>query len=258
MAIRVVVSGAAGRMGLESCRSVAQDPDLELVGAVDVSRVGESIACLAGEPVPDLPISSDLAATIRQADAAVVIDFSVPHTRNEVFRTIVEAGARPVVGTTGWSPADIEAARRLVNVHGSAAIIAPNFSIGAILMMKFAREAARHLSSVEIIELHHDKKLDAPSGTAVKTAEMIASAQPDRPPARFDPARGKIVDGVRIHSVRLPGLLAHQKVIFGGLGETLTIAHDSLSRECFMPGVVLAAKRVLELRELVYGLDNLL
>ena len=188
----------------------------------------------------------------------VVVDFSVPESRMKVFSTAISAGARPVVGTACWTDTDITTCRTLCQRHRLGAIIAPNFSIGAVHMMKFAAEAAKHMPSVEIIELHHDRKLDAPSGTAVKTASLIAAARGERPMGEPHPARGQEFHGVPIHSVRLPGLLAHQQVIFGGLGQTLTLAHDSLSRESFMPGVVLACRRVLELSELVYGLENLL
>ncbi|HOS93396.1 MAG TPA: 4-hydroxy-tetrahydrodipicolinate reductase [Armatimonadota bacterium] len=258
MSVRVVVSGAAGRMGQETCRAVASDPALELVGAVDVVQSGRSLADLVGGGVPGLPMRGDLVAVVRDTQAQVVVDFSVPESRMKVFSAAIAAGARPVVGTTGWTEADIAACRTLCQRHGLGAIIAPNFSIGAVLMMKFAAQAARYMPSVEIIELHHNQKLDAPSGTAVKTAALIAAARGDREPGEPHPARGQEFHGVPIHSVRLPGLLAHQQVIFGGLGQTLTLVHDSLSRESFMPGVILACKRVLELNELVYGLENLL
>ncbi|MBD3174011.1 MAG: 4-hydroxy-tetrahydrodipicolinate reductase, partial [Armatimonadia bacterium] len=177
----------------------------------------------------------------------------------------LEGGARPVVGTTGWTTDDLTEAHRACQDAGLGAVIAPNFAIGAVLMMRFAAIAARHMPSVEIIELHHDAKLDAPSGTAAKTAALIQQARdeagvgPSQPEGAPDfPARGLDEQGVRIHSVRLPGLLAHQETIFGGLGQTLSIRHDTISRESFMPGVLLACRKVMGLDGLVYGLDPLL
>lgn len=173
-------------------------------------------------------------------------------------------GVRPVVGTTGFSETDIEELRRLAEEKELGAIIAPNFAIGAILMMKFAQMAANYFEDVEIIEKHHDRKLDAPSGTAIKTAELISKVRQSKQQGHPDEkeelvgARGANVDGMRIHSVRLPGLVAHQEVIFGGVGQTLTIRHDSLNRESFMPGVKLAVEAVLNLKTLVYGLEHII
>ena len=194
-----------------------------------------------------------------QADAVVV--FSLPASGMDDIRAAMKAKAVPVVGTTGITPENLEEMRSLSMEHGVGAIVAPNFAIGAVLMMKFAAEAARHMPAVEIIEMHHDKKLDAPSGTAIKTAEMIAASATEgvaRPAGENVPARGGDFSGVHIHSVRLPGLVAHQEVIFGGLGQTLTIRHDSIDRKSFMPGVLLALRKSRGLKEVIYGLENLL
>jgi 4-hydroxy-tetrahydrodipicolinate reductase len=222
--IRVAVSGAAGRMGQTVCDAVQGAPDMELVGRADP---------LLGVALEDV-----------LADAEVVVDFTTPDTALGNALACVEAGVHVVIGTTGFDPAPLQAAGaeegRRANV-----LIAPNFAIGAVLMMRFAAEAAAHMAKAEIIELHHDAKLDAPSGTAARTARLMAesSGGPEPP----------------IHSVRLPGLVAHQEVILGDLGQTLTIRHDTISRESFMPGVLLAVRRVGSLeRSPVFGLESLL
>jgi 4-hydroxy-tetrahydrodipicolinate reductase len=263
--MRVAVAGAAGRMGGETCRAVWAAEDLELVAALDIVQVGSRLDELAGLDGCELVVERDLPGAIAERGVAVVVDFTQPYSRLSNFRAIVTAGARPVVGTTGWNAGDIAEADRLCREAGLGAVVAPNFAIGAVLMMEFVKQAARYMPDVEIIELHHSAKLDAPSGTANKTAEIIAQARAaagvqasPTEGAEDCAARGLDAGGVRIHSVRLPGLLAHQEVILGGLGQTLTIRHDSLSRESFMPGVVLACRRVLSLDGLVYGLENLL
>ena len=222
--IRVAVAGAAGRMGATVCAAVQEAEDLELVGRADPLLQRSLEEVLPG--------------------AEVVVDFTEPDSALENARACLRAGVHIVIGTTGFDPSPlIEAAaaeRPRANV-----LIAPNFAIGAVLMMRFASEAAMHMGKAEIIELHHDRKLDAPSGTAARTAELMAAAGGHEPPA--------------IHSVRLPGLVAHQEVIFGDLGQTLTFRHDSISRESFMPGVLLAVRRVGGLREpVVIGLESLL
>jgi len=264
-AIKVTVVGAAGRMGREVCKAVAGARDMDLVAAVDVQCAGEPVSALTGLQGCDLTISRSLPQAVERSKCHVAVDFTQPYSRLTNFKAIVAGGARPVIGTTGWTQADIEEARRTCEQAGLGAVIAPNFAIGAVLMMRFAAVAARHMPSVEIIELHHDQKLDAPSGTANQTAQLVAlerraagilASTPDG--AGDSPARGLEYEGIRIHSVRLPGLLAHQEVLFGGLGQTLSVRHDSLSRECFMPGVLLACRKVMDLDGLVWGLDALL
>ena len=192
------------------------------------------------ELVAVLDQGDDLAASIREKKADVVVDFTVPDARMTVVQTIVETGARGVIGTTGFTAADLKQIEAWCSEHKTSVLIAPNFAIGAVLMMQFAKEAVKHMPQAEIIELHHDQKLDAPSGTAIKTRDLMGN--PDIP----------------IHSVRLPGLVAHQEVIFGGLGQTLTIRHDTINRESFMPGVILAVKKIATMSGLVYGLENIL
>jgi 4-hydroxy-tetrahydrodipicolinate reductase len=223
--IRVAVAGAAGRMGEAVCAAVEGASDMELTGRAD----------------PEL--GSSLEGVL--ADAEVVVDFTRPHTALQNGLACVEAGVHAVIGTTGF---DSEPLREAATTQGEVranVFLAPNFAIGAVLMMRFAEQAARHMAKAEIIELHHDAKVDAPSGTAARTAELITAASGGDPPP--------------IHSVRLPGLVAHQEVIFGDVGQTLTIRHDSINRESFMPGVLLAVRRVGSLEQpFVVGLENLL
>ena len=236
--IRVAVVGALGRMGSTVCAAVEADADCELVARVDV-----------GETLQD----------VLDAGADVAVEFSTPDSvkRNTVW--LLERGVHVVVGATGMDDADVEELRALT---GSAnCVVAPNFAIGAVLMMMFAQQAAKHLPHVEITELHHDRKVDAPSGTALRTAKLIAAARgesPAVPGPDGHPARGDLVDGVPVHSVRLPGLVASQEVVFGAEGQTLTIRHDSIDRSSFMPGVLLAVKRVASLPGLTVGLEHLL
>jgi 4-hydroxy-tetrahydrodipicolinate reductase len=224
--IRVAVAGAAGRMGQTVCEAVLGAEDMELVGRAD--------------PLLDTTLADVL------ADAEVVVDFTQPDTALENALACLRAGVHVVIGTTGFDPAPLERAARDARAGESAnVLIAPNFAIGALLMMRFAAEAARHMRKAEIIELHHDGKLDAPSGTAARTAQLMAEASGGEPPP--------------IHSVRLPGLVAHQEVILGDLAQTLTIRHDTIGRESFMPGVLLGIRRVGTLEESpLVGLENLL
>jgi 4-hydroxy-tetrahydrodipicolinate reductase len=262
--IRVVISGAAGRMGRAAVRAVGRESDLRLVAALGRSRgVGEDVGTLAGAGRIDVALGADLGAALRTSPD-VLVEFAPGRVAAEHARTAIEAGVRPVIGSTGLSTDEIASLGDLARGRGVGAVVAPNFAIGAVLMMEFARIAARFMPHAEIIELHHDRKRDAPSGTAVKTAQLIAEAR-GAPPAlavqgeeMIRGARGATAEGVPLHSVRLPGLNAHQEVVFGGLGQVLTIRHDSLSEESFMPGVILAIRRVPELTGLVYGMEHLL
>lgn len=242
--MRVAVIGAAGRMGQEVCRAVDLAGDLELVGRFDV---GDSLGDVAG--------------------AEVAVDFTVPDATLDNVLQCVSQGVHVVVGTTGWTEEKISAVNdALERAPGVGVLIAPNFAIGAVLLMKWAAEAARAYESVEIVELHHPGKADAPSGTAVRTAELIAAARssagvPDAPDATLtslDGARGARVEGIPVHSVRLRGLVAHQEVLLGSAGETLTIRHDSFDRVSFMPGVLLGVRRVGARPGLAVGLESYL
>lgn len=264
MSINVVVAGAKGRMGSEAVRMIQQDPELKLVGAVDLKLSGVDVGEVIGIGKIGSSFYTDLEEVLSTFEVDVLVDFTTPMSVKKNMELAIRHGVRPVVGTTGLTPTDIEELDNLCQEHQVGGIIAPNFAIGAILMMKFARQAAKYLPDVEIIEMHHDRKLDAPSGTAIKTAEMIAEVReehrqghPDEK-EEMDGARGAFFQGFPIHSVRLPGLVAHQQVIFGSEGETLTIRHDSIHRSSFMPGVNLAIKKVLEINHLIYGLDKII
>jgi 4-hydroxy-tetrahydrodipicolinate reductase len=264
MSVRVLVAGAAGRMGREVVRAVIDDPETELVAAVDVSEVGRDAGELAGRGSAGVAIQSDLAAAIAAARPEAMVDFTRAEAAHRNALAALAAGVSPVVGTTGMTPAQIKEIGAAAERAGIGAVVAPNFAIGAVLMMQFAAQAARYLPDVEVIELHHEKKPDAPSGTAIKTVEMILETRggsgAPRPAQEIKHAgaRGAEIGGVPVHSVRLPGLVAHQEVLFGGLGQTLSIRHDSIDRTSFMPGVLLAVKSVRSRRGLIYGLEHLL
>ena len=258
--MRVGVVGAAGRMGAEVCRAVHAAPDLLLAAAVDPNAAGEALRDVAGVDTA-LTVSGEL-GTLTDEDVAVAVDFTTPDTVLDNVLWLLDAGIHAVVGTTGMTDDDLARVRELASGATANAVVAPNFAIGAVLMMQFAAEAARHLPHAEIIELHHDRKADAPSGTALRTADLIEEARREHPEPTMGEtiggARGAERGGVRVHSVRLPGLVAHQEVILGGQGQTLTIRHDSTDRTSFMPGVLLAVRRVADVDGLVVGLEHLL
>lgn len=244
--IRVGVLGARGRMGAEVCRAVEAAPDMEIVAMVD---------------------EGDWMFDISDARAEVVVDFTNPNAVMDNIRFCVEQNIRCVVGTSGFTPDRLSTITEwLAPKPELGVLIAPNFALGAVLSMKFAQLAARYYPSAEIIELHHAGKVDAPSGTAAHTATLIAAARaeaglgkaPDATTSELEGARGALVEDVRVHSVRLTGLVAHQEVLFGGEGETLTIRHDSLDRKSFMPGVLLGVREVLNRAGLTVGLENVL
>lgn len=240
MSIRVLVNGAFGRMGVVTQAAIQAAEGLELV-----ATTGRQ---------------DNLADAIENSGAEVVVDFTLPEAVFNNVQTILKAGARAVVGTSGLKPEQIKMLGATCQQQKLGCIIAPNFSVGAILMMRFAAEAAKYFPNAEIIEMHHEKKIDAPSGTAVKTAQMMAATRsPDGLIIDHSAsARGAVYDEIPIHSVRLPGLFAHQQVLFGGFGETLTIKHDSMDRSSMMPGVCLACHEVMNLDRLVYGLEHIL
>jgi 4-hydroxy-tetrahydrodipicolinate reductase len=261
--IRVGVVGARGRMGQAVCRAVADAPELALVAAIDRSGVGQHIGRLIGRPDLDVPVSDELDRLL-EAEVEVAVDFTHPDVVMDDVRWCIAHAIHVVVGTTGVSQNDLDEIQHLLDDEGaeSNVVVAPNFAIGAVLMQRFAAPAARHFPAVEVIELHHDGKADAPSGTAIATARRIAEHAGERERSAgtetVEGVRGGAVDGVRIHSVRLPGLVAHQEVIFGGEGQTLTIRHDSTDRGSFMPGVLLAVREVSTRPGLTLGLEPLL
>lgn len=230
-------------MGKESVKAVSEDPDLDLVAQTDLGD--------------NLPVE------ISQTKAQVVVDFTTAAAAMKNTYCIIESGARPVIGTSGLLPEQVAELKKFCNKQNLGGIIVPNFAIGAVLMMKYSQDAAKYFPHVEVIEMHHDRKADAPSGTAIKTANLLAESRGSAPPTVDEKeilsgARGANTEDIRVHSVRLPGLVAHQEVVFGGQSQTLTIRHDSIHRDSFMPGVCLACKKVVDLNELVYGLEHLL
>ena len=260
--IRVGVFGAGGRMGATVCAAVVGDPELELVAAVDPYHADIDLQQLG---VPDSGVRvSRHADAIADAGAEVAVDFTVIDAARGNLDWCADHGVHAVVGTTGFTPADVERLSARFATSDANAVIAPNFAIGAILMMRFAELAAPYFETAEIIELHHDEKIDAPSGTAMLTAQRMADASPawgQDPTAKFvlEGARGgEGPGGIRVHSVRLRGLVAHQEVVLGTSGQSLTVRHDSYDRTSFMPGVLLAVRAVREHPGLTVGLDALL
>jgi 4-hydroxy-tetrahydrodipicolinate reductase len=253
--IRVGVIGATGRVGSEVCRAVEAASDLQLVAGISQSKAGMKASEALGLEGSTLVLAEDLDSFV-EADVEVAVDFTKGEFAPEHIAWAIEHGVHIVVGTTGF---EIDEAWRDAEV---GVFVAPNFAIGAVLMQRFSREAARYLPAVEIVELHHDGKADAPSGTALATAKEISQARAESPSAPSDEkvagARGGLVDEVRIHSIRLPGLVAHQEVIFGGQGQTLTIRHDSMDRTSFVPGVLMAIRWVPSHPGLTVGLDAIL
>jgi len=275
--MRVGVLGATGRMGQATCTAVLAADDLELARAAGRSAAGGELRAHVGGAPAGLVVGdlNSLLDAGLDAGLDVVVDFSNPEATMTAARALLPAGTHLVSGTTGLSDAAFDELRRLAEGDGGNAVWAPNFALGAVLGMHFATIAARWYPAAEVIELHHDRKVDAPSGTALRTARKIAAARgadgapnaapgaargvaSGAPSGEASPARGQDVDTVRVHAVRLPGLVAHQEVIFGGAGEVLTIRHDSLDRASFMPGVLLAVRAVASRPGLTLGLEPLL
>jgi 4-hydroxy-tetrahydrodipicolinate reductase len=248
---RVGVLGAAGKMGHLVCAAVDGDEELELAAAVNPGKVGEHVAGV---------IVSESIDRLKEAGVQVAVDFTQPDAVMGNIRWLVEHGIHAVVGTTGIGPHQLEEIEGWVKGRDVGVIVAPNFSVGAVVGQRLAEEAARFFPAAEVIELHHDRKLDAPSGTAAATARRIAAARKEAwaGPGGGEAYRGGDVEGVRVHSVRLPGLVAHQEVIFGAQGQTLTIRHDAPDRSCYLPGVLLAVKEVARRPGLTVGLEPLL
>lgn len=260
--IKVIVHGAAGNVGREVLRALCSDAELKAVGAVDLKAKQDRLPLPDGSG--DIPYSTELEPIIAKAKPDVMVDFSIKEAAVAAVRLAAKHGVNMVVGTTGFSATDIDEFSKLSQEAGIGIVIAPNFSIGAVLMIHLSRLAARYFDYAEIIEKHHEKKADAPSGTALSTAQAMAESRGkpfNYPPLKKETlagTRGGQIEGISVHSVRLPGLLAHQEVMFGALGQTLTIRHDTISREAFMPGVVMAIKHVVKVKGLTHGLENLL
>jgi 4-hydroxy-tetrahydrodipicolinate reductase len=268
--IPVVVNGACGKMGREVIKAVDQADDMTLVAAIDKKPdlLGQDVGEVIGYKPLEVPILNDLEASLVAAQSeglAAMVDFTHPDSVYESVRAAIAYGVRPVVGTTGLSAEQIRDLAEFAEKASIGCLIVPNFSIGVVLMQQAALQAAQYFDNVEIIELHHNQKADAPSGTAVQTAQMLSAEkaefnQPLVAETETVPGArgGKTETGIRIHSVRLPGLIAHQEILFGSPGQIYTLRHDTSDRASFMPGVLLSIRRVMPLKSLIYGLDKLL
>lgn len=262
--IRVAVSGAGGRMGREVLAAVSAARDLELVGAVDRGFGGASCRDLCGEDVPDLVVEEKLGALLDTCKPDVLVDFTHGGVAPSHALSALQRGISPVIGTSGLGFEDVNAIRDACEQYSTPGILVPNFAIGAVLMMKFATLAAPYMPYCEVVEMHHEKKIDSPSGTAMYTAELISGARAGTPDEvsgaieKVEGARGARSKGVRVHSVRMPGFVASQEVLFGSDGERLSLRHDSMDRKSFMPGVVLACREIRNRTGFMVGLDALM
>ncbi|HXL02136.1 MAG TPA: 4-hydroxy-tetrahydrodipicolinate reductase [Candidatus Atribacteria bacterium] len=260
--IGVFLVGAAGKMGREIVRAIQKEEGIVLRGAADKQEVGKDAGELSGVGPLGITIEENLAEAINKVKPDVICDFTQAAALRENLPLFLDGKIPLVIGTTGLSSEEIETLRRTCNDRGIGCVIAPNFALGAVLMMYFSRIAARYLERAEIIEYHHSQKKDAPSGTAIKTAQGIGEIKStsfsDKSEEILSGARGALLGSVNIHSVRLPGFIAHQEVIWGGEGEILTIRHDSLSRSSFMPGVMRSIKKVYEEPRFYYGLEEVI
>jgi len=257
--IKVVVHGALGRVGQEVFKAVGRESEIQLVGAVDLKAAQDSLTLPDGSG--SIPFSVDLGHILSSCQPDVLVDFTIAQATMSAVRLATEKGVNLVIGTTGLTKDELSEIDRLAKAHKVGAVVAPNFALGAVLMIHLAKVAAKYLDYAEIIELHHHLKADAPSGTALATAKAMVAARGKpflQPTGKAAESRGEPVEGVTIHSVRLPGLMAHQEVILGGPGQTVSIRHDTINRECYMPGVMLAIKEVVKRQGLTYGLDTLL
>ena len=258
--IRIVVCGS-GNMGSQVLSTIEAQEDMEPVGIIEpLADPGEHPV----EGAAGYAMQADPGAMFERAQPDVVVDFTNAAFTPKLVDAALTHGVRPVIGTSGQSEGFVARLRADLAERGLGGVVAPNFALGAVLLMHLAKIAAPHFDAVEVIELHHDRKVDSPSGTAVATAQLMRAARGAdfaHPTSEIEPlpgARGAELGGVGLHSVRLPGLVAHQEVIFGGAGQTLTLRHDSTGRDSFMPGVLLAVREVMERKELVYGLDVLI
>jgi 4-hydroxy-tetrahydrodipicolinate reductase len=260
--IAVVVHGALGRMGQEVLNAVCLDPQLRLVGAVDLKADSDSLPLPNGSG--EIPFTSNLESLLEQYKPHVLVDFSTAEAAIAAVTIAVKHKVNLVIGTTGLKADDFQEVDRNAIDNGVGVFVAPNFAMGAVMMVHYAKIAAKFFDYVEIIELHHEQKADAPSGTAISTANAMLEAR-GKPfsyaatkKETLEKSRGGELEGIALHSIRLPGLMAHQEVILGASGRTLTIRHDTINRQCYMPGVIMAIKKVIELKGLTFGLDKLM
>jgi len=259
--IKVVVSGALGKVGEKVVVGVSRDPALSLVGAVDVLAVQEYLDV---PEVSKVPLTKDLSPLLLKCKPQVLVDFTIAEAAIAAARIAIKQKVNLVIGTTGISDSSLKEIDQMAKDNNVGVVIAPNFALGAVVLMHLAKIAAKYFDHAEIIELHHNQKADSPSGTALATAKDMVQSRgkpfilAETRTENIGGTRGGQVEGIAIHSVRLPGLVASEEVIFGGQGQTLTLRHDTINRECFVPGVVLAIKEVVMRKGLVYGLDELL
>jgi 4-hydroxy-tetrahydrodipicolinate reductase len=262
--LKILLNGAGGKMGKAMAAGILAEKDMEIVAAVDLKFAGADLGLLAGFEPNGVLIDEDLANAIKNSKPDIMLDFTNPQAIMKNLRIAIPMQLAAVVGTTGLSAHDLAEVESLAKAHHTSVFVATNFALGAVLMMRFAAEAACYFPHVEIIELHHDQKLDAPSGTALTTLEMIAEQREvfaQGAPNEFEKipgSRGGDFQGARVHSVRLPGYVASQEVLFGGMGQILSLRHDAMSRDCFLPGVLLALRKVKELQGLVIGLEKIM
>lgn len=262
--ITIIMNGAAGKMGKAVSAGLIADKRVELIGAVDLKSSSVDYGYMCGVDALGFGIETNLKKAVKVNKPDVVVDFTSPQTVMKNIFTAVSLKTPIVVGTTGISNEDLQQIEKWCAEYDSPVFIAPNFAIGAVLLMKYAADAAKYMPNVEVIERHHDQKLDAPSGTAVTTLEMIKENRKAfmqgnlQEFERINGSRGGEFDGMRVHSVRLPGYVATQEVVFGDVGQVLCIRHDALSRESYIPGVLLAVTSIVNQKGLVFGLDKLL
>jgi len=259
--IKIVVHGALGRVGQEVLRAACADPEMQAVGAVDIKAGSKKLALSSGA---EIPLSGDIESMLTSVKPDVMVDFTLHQAAMPAIRIAAKKKVNLVIGTTGFSKKDLDEIDGLCRDNKIGAVVASNFALGAVLMIHMAKIASKYFDYAEIIEKHHEKKADAPSGTALSTARAMVEARgrsftmPPLEKETLTGTRGGQIDGVSIHSVRLPGYMAHQEVIFGTSGQTLIIRHDTINRECYMPGVIMAVKHVSKNRGLIVGLDKLL
>ena len=259
--IRVVAHGALGKLGQEVVKAIIAEPETKLVGAVDIKASSDYLPLL--DSSEEIPFSADLSSILDKCQPEVLVDFTIAKASLPAARIAAKKGVNLVICTTGFTADELDEMKNLASANKIGVVIAPNFALGSVLMVHLAKIAAKYMDYAEIIELHHHLKADAPSGTALGTARAMTQARGkpfDSPPDPINPtnSRGQEVEGVPIHAVRLPGLMAHQEVILGAPGQTLIIRHDTINRECYTPGVILAVKEVVKRQGLIYGLDTLL
>ncbi|MFW5976471.1 MAG: 4-hydroxy-tetrahydrodipicolinate reductase [Bacillota bacterium] len=265
MSRNILVNGACGRMGQQVVKTVVNETEDRLVGAFDQKNTGENIMDIVDIDGEEIIIDKNLEKIIKNTEPDIIIDFTSPKVVMDNIRIGLNHGIHMIVGTTGITETDLKKIDKLTKDNETNALIVPNFAIGAVLLMEFCKEAAKYFKDVEIIELHHDQKMDAPSGTSIKTAELIEEnldkekkSQEKEYIEKLEGVRGGNKEGIHIHSVRLPGLVAHQEVIFGGEGQSLTLRHDSYDRKSFMPGVKLALRKIEDIDGLIYGLEKIM